>query len=60
MKTTKDAGLVMMGWVRTDLGGPNAALSIEESVPGVVDVIVGQRGRSGVRYLNYQGRTLPW
>jgi NAD(P)-dependent dehydrogenase (short-subunit alcohol dehydrogenase family) len=48
------------GWVRTDLGGPDAALGIEDSIPGVVDTIESQSGRGGVHYLDYQGHTLPW
>ncbi len=48
------------GWVRTDMGGPNAALSIEESIPNLVDVITNQSGKPGLQYLNYEGLTLPW
>jgi NAD(P)-dependent dehydrogenase (short-subunit alcohol dehydrogenase family) len=48
------------GWVRTDMGGSTATLSIEESIPGVVDTISAQSGKPGLQYLNYQGRTLPW
>jgi NAD(P)-dependent dehydrogenase (short-subunit alcohol dehydrogenase family) len=48
------------GWVRTDMGGPNAALSIEESIPNLVNVITNQSGKPGLQYLNYEGLTLPW
>jgi NAD(P)-dependent dehydrogenase (short-subunit alcohol dehydrogenase family) len=48
------------GWVRTDMGGADAALSIEESIPRVVDVIEAHRGKAGAHYVNYQGQTLPW
>jgi NAD(P)-dependent dehydrogenase (short-subunit alcohol dehydrogenase family) len=48
------------GWVRTDMGGADAALSVEESIPRVVDVIEAHRGKAGAHYLNYQGKTLPW
>jgi NAD(P)-dependent dehydrogenase (short-subunit alcohol dehydrogenase family) len=36
--------LVLMapGWVRTELGGPNGRLSVEESVPNVVKVLLRQ------------------
>jgi NAD(P)-dependent dehydrogenase (short-subunit alcohol dehydrogenase family) len=55
-------GLVIIapGWVRTDMGGSNADLSIEESIPRVVDVIMAQAGKRGLRYLDYQGRTVRW
>ena len=52
--------LVAPGWVRTDLGGPEGRLSIDESVPGVVNVLLGKIGRPGLEYLDYQGRTVRW
>jgi NAD(P)-dependent dehydrogenase (short-subunit alcohol dehydrogenase family) len=48
------------GWVKTDLGGAEAALEISESIPSLVRVILGQAGKSGIQYLNYQGKTMPW
>jgi NAD(P)-dependent dehydrogenase (short-subunit alcohol dehydrogenase family) len=48
------------GWVRTELGGPEARLSIEESVPNLVKVLLSKQGRPGLEYLDYLGRTVPW
>ncbi|KAB1589007.1 SDR family oxidoreductase [Burkholderia cepacia] len=52
--------LMAPGWVRTELGGPEARLTIEESVPSLVDVLVAKRARPGLEYLDYLGRTVPW
>ena len=54
--------LVLMapGWIRTALGGPGAPFSVEEAIPEVVDVLLSQRGKPGLRYLDREGRTVPW
>ena len=59
-RTARPMVLMAPGWVRTDMGGPDGRLSIEESVPGVVDVLLSQRDRPGLAYLDYLGRTVPW
>ncbi len=48
------------GWVRTALGGPEARLTIEDSVPNLVNVLLEKRERPGLEYLDYLGRTVPW
>ena len=52
--------LMAPGWVRTELGGAEAPLAIEDSVPRLVDVLLAQPGTPGLRYLDYLGRTVPW
>lgn len=52
--------LMAPGWVRTDLGGPGARLSIEESIPNVVSTLQAAHGHAGLHYLDYLGRTVPW
>jgi NAD(P)-dependent dehydrogenase (short-subunit alcohol dehydrogenase family) len=52
--------LMAPGWVKTELGGPGARLTIGESVPGVVTTIDAQHGRPGLQFLDYQGQIVPW
>ncbi|ULU23556.1 SDR family NAD(P)-dependent oxidoreductase [Dyella terrae] len=52
--------LIAPGWVRTDMGGPEAVLSVEESIPCVVDVIATHAGHHGLKFLNYLGMSVPW
>ena len=52
--------LMAPGWVRTDLGGPKARLSIEESIPNLANTMDAQAGKAGLQYLDYLGRKVPW
>jgi NAD(P)-dependent dehydrogenase (short-subunit alcohol dehydrogenase family) len=58
--TARAMVLMAPGWVRTELGGPDARLSIEESVPNLVNVLLKKQGNAGLEYLDYLGRTVPW
>ena len=48
------------GWVKTDMGGPNAPVSIDESIGGIMQVIDATDIRDTGRFLNYDGKELPW
>ncbi|MEA2725608.1 MAG: hypothetical protein QOF70_83 [Acetobacteraceae bacterium] len=48
------------GWVRTDMGGRAAAVSVEDSAAGMVKVIGQQSGAHQHRFLSYSGVELPW
>jgi NAD(P)-dependent dehydrogenase (short-subunit alcohol dehydrogenase family) len=52
--------LINPGWVKTELGGPGALLTIDESIPGVASTINAQAGKPGLQFLDYQGETVPW
>jgi NAD(P)-dependent dehydrogenase (short-subunit alcohol dehydrogenase family) len=52
--------LLAPGWVRTEMGGPQARLSIEESIPNLVNTMEAQTGKKGLQYLDYLGKTVPW
>jgi NAD(P)-dependent dehydrogenase (short-subunit alcohol dehydrogenase family) len=57
-----DRTLVLMapGWVSTELGGPGAHLSIEESIPNVVKTLDSLQAHAGLHYVDYLGRTVAW
>jgi NAD(P)-dependent dehydrogenase (short-subunit alcohol dehydrogenase family) len=52
--------LIAPGWVQTDLGGSGAPLTIDQSIPRVVDTIQAQSGQGGLQYLDYRGQTVAW
>ena len=51
---------VAPGWVRTDMGGPDAALDVGTSVRGIADTIAARAGSGGVSYVDYRNTTVPW
>ena len=54
-------GIVMHpGWVRTDMGGSGATLSVDESVAGIRRVISGLSSADHGRFYTWDGREHPW
>jgi NAD(P)-dependent dehydrogenase (short-subunit alcohol dehydrogenase family) len=51
---------VAPGWVRTDMGGRSASLSVEESVRGIVDVLEKRAGTGRHGFVDYRGREVAW
>lgn len=52
--------LIAPGWIRTEMGGPDARYSIEEAIPRVVDTIVAQAGKVGLQYLDQFEKVVRW
>jgi len=48
------------GWVQTDMGGPNALISIEESVNGMATVISKKSLDDTGKFFNFDGKEIPW
>src|SRR5579875_144942 len=60
----RDAGVTAVmidpGWVKTDMGGPDAQLEPEESARGLLAVIDGLTPDDTGRFLRYDGSEAPW
>jgi NAD(P)-dependent dehydrogenase (short-subunit alcohol dehydrogenase family) len=59
-----DAGFTCVvlhpGWVRTELGGEAASLSVEESVSAMMKVIATLTPESNGHFYNYDGQEVAW
>ncbi|MGH7094669.1 MAG: SDR family oxidoreductase, partial [Stellaceae bacterium] len=48
------------GWVRTDMGGAEAPLSVAESCRGIAEVIENRSGSGRSGFVDWRGRDLAW
>lgn len=48
------------GWVRTDMGGPNATLSVEDSARHILGTLDRAAPADSGGFFNYDGTRLPW
>ncbi len=48
------------GWVKTDMGGPHAQLTPEESIGGMRKVLAGDAMGSSGKFLGHDGTVRPW
>lgn len=48
------------GWVQTQMGGPNALISPEDSAKGLVDVIINAQSQQSGQFINFDGSIIPW
>jgi NAD(P)-dependent dehydrogenase (short-subunit alcohol dehydrogenase family) len=52
--------VIRPGWVQTDMGGPNANLTPEESITGMREVIANLSTADSGTYWNYDGSQIAW
>lgn len=48
------------GWVKTDMGGKDAQIPIEESVDGLAKIFDTMQLKNSGQFINYQGNLLNW
>jgi len=63
-ETLKPNGVLVMaihpGWVRTDMGGPNGHLSVEESIGGCMKVISGLNESHRGKLFDWEGKVIEY
>ena len=52
--------LLHPGWVKTDMGGPNATIGAEESVSGLRRQIDAVEPGQALQFVDYTGTRVPW
>lgn len=52
--------LLHPGWVKTDMGGPNALIDVDTSVSGMKAIIDGADAEASGGYFDYDGSRIPW
>lgn len=52
--------LLHPGWVKTDMGGPNAMLTPADSIEGMRRLIDEAKPGQRLKFLDYKGQDLPW
>ncbi len=54
------SALMHPGWVRTDMGGPNAEISAEESARGIRTVVANLTKADAGKFYKWNGEIHPW
>lgn len=52
--------LLHPGWVRTDMGGPNAEIDVDESIAGLREVIADPTRYPSGGFYDWRGQPVPW
>jgi NAD(P)-dependent dehydrogenase (short-subunit alcohol dehydrogenase family) len=48
------------GWVQTDMGGPHALITSQQSVAGMLELINGFSMSDSGQFVDYTGKQVPW
>jgi NAD(P)-dependent dehydrogenase (short-subunit alcohol dehydrogenase family) len=48
------------GWLRTDMGGPNADISVDEAARDIVQTLVARHGAEGPPFVDRFGEAMAW
>ena len=60
----KDTGITVLlfhpGWVKTDMGGPDARIDVQTSVGGMRKKIDATSTADSGKFFNYDGKEIVW
>ncbi|PSN50237.1 hypothetical protein C0J52_02384 [Blattella germanica] len=48
------------GWVRTDMGGNNAPLGVDESISAILKTVASLTEKDSGTFIQFDGKELPW
>ena len=48
------------GWTQTDMGGANAAVPCDQSVAGMISVLMALKKEQNGKLIDFTGRELVW
>ncbi len=48
------------GWVKTEMGGPNAEITTRESVTAMFDILQSLQPADSGRFIDIDGTDIPW
>ena len=48
------------GWVKTDMGGPNAEIGTDESVSGLKNILQSAGLAQSGQFIEFNGSSIPW
>lgn len=48
------------GWIKTDMGGSNAPLEVEDAVKSIVNTLESLTNNHNGGFYQYDGTQLPW
>lgn len=51
---------MMPGWVQTDMGGPDAPVTIQQSVDGMTNTLASHDKAGGSLFIDFQGNVIAW
>jgi NAD(P)-dependent dehydrogenase (short-subunit alcohol dehydrogenase family) len=48
------------GWVKTEMGGRNATMTVEESVSNIIRTVLSLNEKHSGKFIQYDGKEVPW